>query len=132
MHDIIGIHPGDELPGAGRKAEIEGAHDPAPSAAYEFHPPIPLSRLLDHPGTSVRRPVIDTDELEIGVGLAEHALDAIGERRRGVVNGHQNRDCRTHRYDHAICGFIFKDPGAIPMRRGALSPSPSYSNRNRL
>lgn len=90
------------------------------------HPPGVLQNLdavgiaLEHFAGVVGAPVIDDDQLDIGVCLVEDAFDGLGDVLAPVVAGNNDADFRQSIHDlftlpaSRIAGFFIRNPTALP------------------
>jgi hypothetical protein len=91
--DVVGVHPGDE--GATDQVEplVQGGADP-PMAGLADETDTRIAERPDDRHAVVGGTVVDDDELEVGQGLDEHALDGRGQMRGAVQDGHEDADPR--------------------------------------
>src|SRR5690606_12830556 len=89
----VRVHAGDIFPPGGRKSPVEGRHEPE-IAGIADQSDARIRVAFDDLCRAVRGPVVDDDELEVGEGLTENAVDRVAQEGRGVERRHDDRYAR--------------------------------------
>jgi hypothetical protein len=120
--DIVGVQPREVLPSGFRTGEVER---PAQAACRRAHKPdagVSPGELGQYLRCSVRRSVIDDDQLEIAKRLRQHALDGFFEKHGAVADRHHDAHRRIlHRHAGGEGTRTGRRPGETRCTLGRVS-----------
>lgn len=84
LSQVVGIQARDPVARRRLDPSVQGCRHSRPALAYDPHPAVELSERVGHLIRPVGRAVIHENDVEVGVRLRQHALDARLQGRRGV------------------------------------------------
>lgn len=91
MAAVVGIHAGNELALAVIQAPVERYDDSAVVLSHQSQTLVFISPGLQSDSGVIYRTIINCNDFEIGVGLAQQRLHRLIDRLSGVVARHHNR-----------------------------------------
>jgi hypothetical protein len=91
---VVRVHPGDHVGVTGGEPAVQGARDPLAGAAQHAHPPVARREPVEHLGRRVGRAVVDADEREVALGLAQDRDGGRPDRGGRVARGQEDGDPR--------------------------------------
>lgn len=96
MPQVVGVERRDEIPARGVDTCIARRGHAAVRLRNHPHARILRRVPLRHAAGRVLGPVVDDDDLQVGVSLSQHRPHGLIERRHGVVSGNNDRDQVRH------------------------------------
>jgi hypothetical protein len=92
VHEVVGVHAGDERSAGLREAEVEGGHEADAAGAQQAGPGVVAGVRGNKGRRLVRRAVVHGEQLVVAEGLPPDGGEAGGQGGRGVAEGHEDGD----------------------------------------
>ena len=99
LHQIVGVHKADVVPGDGVQPGVAGAGRTAVRLVDDPHPAVLRGQPVAQFAAAVGAAVLHQQQLQIVVGLGQHAAHRQRQQVFGVVHRHDNADlffCSRH------------------------------------
>ena len=99
LHQIVGVHKADVVPGGGVQPGVAGAGRAAVRLVDDPHPAVLRGQPVAQFAAAVGAAVLHQQQLQVVVGLGQHAAHRQRQQVFGVVHRHDNADlffCSRH------------------------------------
>ena len=94
LQPVVGVHKADERTGGGVQPRVAGGEGALIGLVYHMHPPVAGSVVIADGGRTVGRAIVHQPDLQIGIQLAQQAVDTAAQAALRLVDRYDNAEQR--------------------------------------